>query len=82
MQPYTNAIPFDPTFQDDLRSARPLRLFSLAFQVLSVHRQRRRLAELSDHNLADIGITREEAQTEAARSFWDLPSEQIGKMNK
>ena len=82
MQPYTNAIPFDPAFRGDLRSARPLRLFSLAFQVLSVHRQRRRLAELSDHQLTDIGITREEAQTEAARLFWDLPSEQIGKMNK
>lgn len=47
MQPYTNVIPFDPAFQDDLRSARPLRLFSLAFQVLSVIRQRRRLAELT-----------------------------------
>ncbi len=82
MQPYTNAISFDPALQDDLRSARPLRLFSLALQVLSVHRQRRHLAELSVHQLADIGITREEAQTEAARPFWDLPSEQIGKMNK
>ena len=77
MQRYTNAIPFDPAFQDDLRSA-PLRLFSLALQVLSVHRQRRHLAELSVHQLADIGITREEAQTEAARPFWDLPTEQIG----
>ena len=82
MQPYTNATPFDPAFQDDLRSARPLRLFSRAFQVLSVLRQRRRLAELPDHQLADIGITREEARTEAARPFWDLPSEHIGKMNK
>ncbi len=80
MQSFTNAIPFDPAFQDDLRSARLLRLFSLAFQVLSVHRQRRRLAELSDHQLADIGITREEAQIEAARPFCDLPAVQFGKI--
>ncbi len=77
MQPYTHAIPFDPAFRGDLRLARPLRLFSLAFQVLGVLRQRRRLAELSDHQLVDIGITREEAQAEAARPIWDLPSEQL-----
>ena len=82
MQPYTNAIPFDPAFRGDLRMARPLRLFSFALKVLGVLRQRRRLAELSDHQLVDIGITREEAQAEAARPIWDLPSEQLANINK
>ncbi|MFB3134883.1 MAG: DUF1127 domain-containing protein [Rhodospirillales bacterium] len=82
MQPYTNAIPFDPAFRGVLQSARPLRLFSFALKVLDVIQQRRQLAELSDHYLADIGITREEAQIEAARPFWDLPSKQFSKMNK
>ena len=77
MQPYTNAIPFDPAFRGDLRMARPLRLFSFALKVLDVIQQRRQLAELSDHQLVDIGITREEAQAEAARPIWDLPSEQL-----
>lgn len=33
--------------------------------------QRRRLADLPDHILADIGITRAEAEAEARRPFWD-----------
>ena len=82
MQLYTKAIPFDPTFRFDLWMARPTRLFSFALKVLDVIQQRRQLAKLSDHYLADIGITREEAQIEAARPFWDLPSKQFSKMNK
>ena len=33
-------------------------------------RQRRQLAELSDHLLRDIGVTRAEAMREAAKPFW------------
>ena len=33
-------------------------------------RQRRQLAELSDHLLRDIGVTRTEAMCEAAKPFW------------
>ncbi len=33
-------------------------------------RQRRQLAELSDRQLADIGISRAEACAEAQRPFW------------
>jgi uncharacterized protein YjiS (DUF1127 family) len=33
-------------------------------------RQRRALAELSDHLLRDIGVTRAEAMREAAKPFW------------
>ena len=32
--------------------------------------QRRRLAELDGHMLKDLGITRGEAQMEAAKPFW------------
>jgi uncharacterized protein YjiS (DUF1127 family) len=34
-------------------------------------RQRRDLSELTDHQLRDIGVTREEGRREAARRFWD-----------
>ena len=37
-------------------------------------RQRRRLASLDDHILRDIGLTREEAQAEAAQPVWDVPA--------
>ncbi|MGB5466844.1 MAG: DUF1127 domain-containing protein [Sedimenticolaceae bacterium] len=33
-------------------------------------RQRRQLAELSDRQLADIGISRAEASAEAGKPFW------------
>jgi len=29
---------------------------------------------MSNNQLADIGITREQAMIEAARPFWDLPA--------
>jgi uncharacterized protein YjiS (DUF1127 family) len=34
-------------------------------------RSRRKLAELDDRCIADIGLTRVEARYEAARPFWD-----------
>lgn len=34
--------------------------------------QRRHLASLSDEALDDIGLLREEAAHESARSFWDI----------
>lgn len=38
---------------------------------LEVARQRHALARLDDRQLADIGITRDAADAEAARPFWD-----------
>ncbi|MEH6494075.1 DUF1127 domain-containing protein [Halopseudomonas sp.] len=35
--------------------------------------ERRLLASLSSHQLSDIGVSRAEALSEAARPFWDLP---------
>jgi uncharacterized protein YjiS (DUF1127 family) len=81
MQSNINAIPFDPTYRAAPRTANPARLFSFALKVFDVIRQRRRLAQLAEDQLADIGIIREEARIEAARPFWDLPADQIGKMN-
>ncbi|MAC76608.1 MAG: hypothetical protein CML66_00900 [Rhodobacteraceae bacterium] len=37
-------------------------------------RQRRQLAQLDDRALNDIGISRSEAEREAARLFWDAPA--------
>ena len=37
-----------------------------------VARERRRLLEMDDHILKDIGLTREEAYREAMRPFWDI----------
>lgn len=36
-------------------------------------RHRRRLRDLSDHILDDIGISRDEAEREASRPVWDVP---------
>ena len=40
---------------------------------LEQRRQRRALTRLSDHLLADIGLTRAEAEREARRMLWDVP---------
>ena len=37
-------------------------------------RQRRRLAEMSDRQLADIGISRSDARAEAEKPWWKLVS--------
>lgn len=40
----------------------------------AIARQRNALAKLDDDALRDIGLTRSEAQAEAARPAWDVPS--------
>ncbi len=51
------------------------RALRAAVAVLAEHerlaRERRRLAELDDRQLRDIGLTRHEAAREARRHFWD-----------
>ncbi len=42
--------------------------------MVSLFRQRTALRELDDHLLEDIGVTRAEAEKEAARPAWDAPS--------
>ncbi|GAC1342601.1 MAG: hypothetical protein NVSMB18_16890 [Acetobacteraceae bacterium] len=40
--------------------------------MLRAHQTRRLLGEMDDRMLADIGISRGDAQTEAARPMWEL----------
>ncbi|WP_438826861.1 DUF1127 domain-containing protein [Rhodovulum iodosum] len=60
------------------RSAAPLNrrgpgFLSRLFLGLGAARQRRRLAELDDALLRDIGLTRQDALSEARRPVWDVP---------
>ncbi len=81
MQSRTDAVPFPPALLGAIRTALPMRWLSpglsLVRHVLGVIRQRRQLVTLSNKQLADIGISREQAVAEAARPFWDLPGKQI-----
>jgi uncharacterized protein YjiS (DUF1127 family) len=43
-----------------------------AVQSFQEFRQRRNLARLDDHMLADIGISRDEALAESRRPIWDV----------
>jgi len=47
------------------------RLVAPVFAAHDVWRQRRALAELDDHRLDDLGLTRRDAAREAARPIWD-----------
>ena len=49
------------------------RAFGL-MDYIALWRQRRALAAMDARQLADIGITRDQARTEAARPLWDVPS--------
>ncbi|MBY8975443.1 DUF1127 domain-containing protein [Rhodobacteraceae bacterium NNCM2] len=54
--------------------------FGFNLPALSIHRifsvmgERRRLSELSDAQLEDIGVTRADAMRESAKPFWSLPT--------
>ncbi len=47
---------------------------ALLWQLAGLRRQRRMLVRLDDHALRDIGLSRADAQDEAARPIWDVPS--------
>jgi uncharacterized protein YjiS (DUF1127 family) len=40
---------------------------------MAVSRSRRELADLTDEQLEDIGLTRKEARLEAEKPFWEGP---------
>ena len=42
--------------------------------ILGLWRTRRQLRALDDHALADIGLSRAEAEAEASRPIWDVPA--------
>lgn len=52
---------------------RTLNPFAWFFMVFTAWKQRRRLAELDDHLLKDIGLNPMDAKAEAARPLWDVP---------
>lgn len=43
-------------------------------QMLAVRKTRKQLAEVDDHILEDIGISRAAAEFEASRPLWDVPN--------
>lgn len=49
-------------------------MFAHLTQYFGLARQRRQLAQLDAHQLADIGITQAEAAAESRRPVWDAPS--------
>lgn len=60
------------TFDHARPSRRAARRIAVS-DVLGLFRQRRALAQLDDARLADLGLTRSEAETEARRPVWDVP---------
>ena len=54
-------------------SLSPARLLSWVLAADAQARSRRALARIDDHILRDIGLTRQEADAEAARPGWDSP---------
>ncbi|WP_435530891.1 DUF1127 domain-containing protein [Pseudotabrizicola alkalilacus] len=56
------------------------RLLTLVRSALAAHRQRQFLARLDDRTLADIGLTRDQAVTEAERPMWDIPANWNGRI--
>lgn len=56
------------------RSALFARLFKYLLLAMRIRRERDQLRDLSDAQLADIGIDRHQAETEADREALDLPA--------
>lgn len=49
-------------------------IWSRAVALVTLYRSRRALRNLDAHLLADIGLSRAEALSEASRPVWDAPS--------
>ncbi|MDO6728731.1 DUF1127 domain-containing protein [Marinovum sp. 2_MG-2023] len=43
-------------------------------EILAIYRQRQTLARLDSAQLADLGLTTQQAAAEARRPIWDLPT--------
>jgi uncharacterized protein YjiS (DUF1127 family) len=48
-------------------------MFQAALRHRALGQSRRRLAQLDDHLLQDIGLNREAALAEAGKGVWDAP---------
>ena len=55
------------------RPRRRISIFSRLLGLAGVARQRRRLKDLDDHMLRDIGVSRSQAEREARKAPWDVP---------
>lgn len=49
-------------------------VFRMMTQILATQSQRRALRKLDTDALRDIGLTYDDAKTEADRPFWDVPT--------
>lgn len=49
-------------------------IFAKIVSLAALYRQRQALARLDEAALCDIGVSEEEAKTEAARPVWDVPA--------
>lgn len=61
--------------------AGPQTVMSVILHSLAVKRQRAALRRLDPTALADVGITRVQADMEAARPIWDVPANWRQKSN-
>ena len=52
---------------------KPLSFWGKLGAMIAVRRQLRHLAELDDHMLNDIGVTRAEALKESMKTAWNAP---------
>ncbi len=57
-----------------MRAGRWLAWTRLVFQI---RRERRQLAQLGDHELRDIGLTRADAERESYRGIADIPPNRL-----
>lgn len=62
------------TLRAPLSSRRRRGLFGTLLALMDLDRSRRRLEDLDEHLLRDVGLTRGEARREAERPVWDAPN--------
>jgi uncharacterized protein YjiS (DUF1127 family) len=72
MSALPNALPLSAGLRHLGRSLS--RLPARLMEIVAVSRSRKQLALLDDRLLHDIGLTRDQALTEASRPGWDAPS--------
>ncbi|WP_107846494.1 DUF1127 domain-containing protein [Litoreibacter ponti] len=62
-------------FTSSAAASRPSRARGISLlSYLALYRQRRALAALDEDRLADLGLSRFEADAEARRPIWDAPA--------
>ena len=68
-----NIVVLNPTTAPS-RGKRTQGFWARVWTAFRVHQERQELANMTDHMLADIGLTREEAEQEAGKPIWELPT--------